>query len=226
LNEPFKSSEEGGVLIPGVNGQLPTQSFTGAGSIIFRRRGRQPEIFFSKNSYGRWTFPKGKQHPGEPLGLTAIRETKEESGLTGLKFVAPLGRTIFRYRREGVLIQKTVHFFLFEVPPDAKEVMTGVEGGIWEAQWVPLSRAIVVNGYRNLDRLLAKAIRIISERDRRTDSQYHRRGRFSGLSQRRHAAHRYPYRRHSHPGRMRIFPPGKQYVPSPPEDVQAPEVSF
>ncbi len=118
-----------------------------------------------KNAYGRWTFPKGKQNLGESLVETAIREIKEEVGLTNLRFIAPLGRTTFRFRREGILIQKTVYFFLFEAPPDAKEVMTGQEA-MWEATWVPTYKAIEINGYQNLDRLLLKGLRIISNQNR------------------------------------------------------------
>lgn len=98
---------------------------------------------------------------------TAKREAFEEAGLKGLKTVAPLGRTTFRFRQEGKLIQKTVHFFLFEAPANAKEKMTGVEGGMWEADWTPMGKAIIKNGYRNLDRLLSKAIRIIAHGERK-----------------------------------------------------------
>lgn len=121
-----------------------------------------------KNAYGRWTFPKGKQERGENLVDTAKREAFEEAGLVELKLVAPLGRTTFRYRQDGGLIQKTVHFFLFEAKPDAQEKMTGVEGGMWEADWTPMGKAIIKNGYRNLDRLLSKAIRIIAHGERKS----------------------------------------------------------
>lgn len=136
----------------------------GAGGVIFRRSsGRECEIFFVKNAYGRWTFPKGKQQLGDSLVETAIREIKEEVGLDGLTFIAPLGRTTFRFRREGALIQKIVYFFLFEAPIGAKEHLTGVEA-MWESQWVPISKAIQMNGYQNLDRVLVKAIRLIDRK--------------------------------------------------------------
>jgi 8-oxo-dGTP pyrophosphatase MutT (NUDIX family) len=139
----------------------------GAGAVVFRRRNNVFEIFFVKNAYGYWTFPKGKQERGESLVDTAIRETREEAGLSGLRFVAPLGRTQFRFRQSGQVVQKTVHFYLFEVPPDAKEHMTGVEGGMWEATWVKAQEAFATSGYRNLDRLLSKALRIIAYEQRK-----------------------------------------------------------
>ncbi len=97
------------------------------------------------------------------MSETAIREIREETGLTGLRLIAPLGRTSFRFRRQGVLIQKTVHFFLFEAPADAKEVLTG-EGAIFEGKWVRTQTVFSVSSYKNSDRLLARALRIIATR--------------------------------------------------------------
>lgn len=122
------------------------------------------EIFFIKDPYGRWTFPKGHQELGENLVQTAIREIQEETGLEGLRFIAPIGRTTFRFRREGTLIEKTVYFFLFEAPADAKEHLSGAEE-IWEASWIKAQNAFAASGYRNLDRLLSKALRTISEQN-------------------------------------------------------------
>lgn len=121
------------------------------------------EVFFVKNATGRWTFPKGKQQAPETLVEAAIREIQEETGLTGLSYVGPIGSTMFRFRQEGALIRKTVHYFLFQAPPDAKEHMTGLEGGMWEAAWVSLERVFDVSSYRNLDRLLARALRMIGQ---------------------------------------------------------------
>jgi len=136
-----------------------------AGGIIYRRRGGHVEIFFIKDPYNRWTFPKGHQENKETLEETAVREIQEETGLENLKFIAPIGRTLFRFRREGTIIEKTVHFFLFEASPEAKEIMTG-EGAIWEATWVKAHKAFSTSGYRNLDRLLSKALRLISHEER------------------------------------------------------------
>ncbi|MFA6429018.1 MAG: NUDIX domain-containing protein [Patescibacteria group bacterium] len=148
------------------------RSEVSAGGIIYRRRGGNIEIFFIKDPYGRWTFPKGHKELGESLAQTAVREIKEEAGLDRLRFVAPVGRTTFRFRREGTLIEKTVFFFLFEAPLEAKESMTG-EGAIWEALWVKAYQAFSASGYRNLDRLLSKALRLIAAEERKRNS--HRR---------------------------------------------------
>lgn len=128
-----------------------------AGGIIYRVRNGEREFFFIRDPYGKWTFPKGHQELGETMAETAIREIQEETGLTNLKYIAPLGRTSFRFRREKSVIEKTVFLFLFEAAPDAKEDLPGTEG-ILKAAWFPARKAQSMSGYRNLDRLFARAM--------------------------------------------------------------------
>lgn len=137
-----------------------------AGGIIYRKRAGHVEIFFIKDPYQRWTFPKGRRETGENLTQTAIREVKEETGLDGLRLISPVGQSKFSFRRNGVMIDRSVLFFLFEAPLTVKEKLTG-EGGIWEGKWVRAHEVFDANGYRNLDRLLSKALRIISYEERK-----------------------------------------------------------
>jgi ADP-ribose pyrophosphatase YjhB (NUDIX family) len=130
------------------------------------------EIFFIRDMFGKWTFPKGKQELGEALDQTSVRESTEETGLAGLRVIAPLGKTSFRFRRQGAVITKTVHFFLLEAPPDSKErfrtreeVPEGKEL-ISEGKWVRTHQVFPVSSYKNSDRLLARALRIISGQKR------------------------------------------------------------
>ncbi|MDO8584351.1 MAG: NUDIX domain-containing protein [bacterium] len=140
-----------------------------AGGVVFRRRNNRSDFFFIKHGEGedgKWTLPKGHQERGESLVETAIREIREETGLTDLRYLAPLGKTSFRFRAEGKLIEKHVYFFLFQAAPDAKEHLTGEEA-IWEAIWVPMEKVLETCGYKNLERLLNKAMRIIRALDMR-----------------------------------------------------------
>lgn len=43
--------------------------------VLLVRRGREPNL-------GRWSFPGGKLHPGESLREGALRELREETGIT------------------------------------------------------------------------------------------------------------------------------------------------
>jgi 8-oxo-dGTP pyrophosphatase MutT (NUDIX family) len=146
----------------------PTRQ-TSAGGIIFRRNKGKVEILFLKREDGRWTFPKGKQQLGESFVVAAIREIREETGIADLRYIAPLGFTAFRYleRHQGPVkpVAKTVHFFLFEAPADAQANIPGTEG-IVEADWIRADRAFATMSYRNMDRILAKALRLIVEEER------------------------------------------------------------
>lgn len=142
----------------------PAKHEISAGGIIYRKRAGQIEVFFIKDPFGRWTFPKGRQELGETLAETAVREIKEETNLDNLRLVAPLGRTSFRFKREEGVIEKTVYVFLFEAPLSAKAQVVG-EGAIWEGTWLKSHKVFSISGYRNLDKILAKAMRIITEQE-------------------------------------------------------------
>jgi len=120
------------------------------------------EVFFIKDPYGRWSFPKGKIELGETLAQTAVREIREETGLEDLQLVASLGKTSFRFWREAGLIEKTVHLFLFKAPSHAKARLSSKEA-IRAVAWMPVQCAFQVSGYRNSDRLLGEAMRKIAE---------------------------------------------------------------
>lgn len=179
----------------------PDRVETAAGGIVFRRKNSNIEIFFIKDSFGRWTFPKGHQELGETLAETAIREIGEETGLVGLRYIAPLGRKVLRFRRDIGVIHKSVHYFLFEAPPDATaRFSTRAEVGegrelIQEGKWVPMRQAFSVSGYKNSDHLLANAFRLIATpepkqgRLTQTDHPAHR---TKPLSGKKHEQHRRP----------------------------------
>jgi len=142
----------------------PAKRELSAGGIIYRKRAGQIEVFFIKDPFGRWTFPKGHQELGESLAETAVREIKEETNLDNLRLVAPLGKTSFRFKREEGVIEKTVYLFLFEAPLSAKAQVIG-EGAIWEGTWLKAHKVFSISGYRNLDKILATAMRIITEQE-------------------------------------------------------------
>lgn len=142
----------------------PDVRLMSAGGIVYRNRAGRIEIFFIKDPFGRWSFPKGKVALGETLAETAVREIREETGLDDLKLIAPLGYTSFRFWREAGLIEKTLYMFLFKAPPNASAILTG-DSAIFEGAWMPVHAAFQVSGYRNSDRLLGKAMRVIAEQE-------------------------------------------------------------
>ena len=86
--------------------------------IVHRRPGTPDELRFLLLDYGRhWDFAKGHVHKGESDFDAAVRELREETGITEISPVPDFQQEIvyfFRSGRHG-LIRKTVVFFLAEV---------------------------------------------------------------------------------------------------------------
>src|ERR1700710_149332 len=58
-----------------------------------------------------WSLPKGHVEPGETIEDTAVREVREETGISG-RILAPLGTIDFWFVADGSRVHKTVHHFL------------------------------------------------------------------------------------------------------------------
>ena len=100
------------------------------------------------------TLPKGGPHEGETGEETAVREVREETGVT-VRARGPIGDVSYVYRRDGRRIHKVVHYFL----------CTFVEGStddhdheVDDARWIPLEEALTVLTYPGERRLIARAI--------------------------------------------------------------------
>jgi mutator protein MutT len=57
-------------------------------------------------------LPKGHIDPGESAEQAALREVREETGVTG-ELLERLGTVRYHYRRDGHTVSKSVLFFLF-----------------------------------------------------------------------------------------------------------------
>lgn len=88
-----------------------------AGIIIYRKTQEGLKFLLVYHGGGYWNFPKGKIESEEKSFQTAVREIKEEVGLTlkDLKFKENFKATErFVFRRKGMEISKIVIFYLAE----------------------------------------------------------------------------------------------------------------
>lgn len=82
------------------------QDFCAGGLVMI-----QEKLLVLKRCNGAWLFPKGHIDPGETPEIAAVREVKEESGITA-RIVATLGETSYTFWEKGVEHFKTVKWFL------------------------------------------------------------------------------------------------------------------
>ncbi len=89
---------------------------TSSGGVIFRRATDAVEVVLVSVRGGKyWCLPKGVVDKGETPEVTAVREVKEESGLSG-RIIDKIGEITYWYyiRGENTKCRKTVHFYLME----------------------------------------------------------------------------------------------------------------
>ena len=90
-----------------------------AGAVVFRRRGDLVEVAVAEQRDRlrgdlRVRLPKGKPEPGESPEQTALREVREETGLSG-RILGRLEEVRYVYRdHRGRPVDKLVRFYLME----------------------------------------------------------------------------------------------------------------
>lgn len=127
-----------------------------AGGIVVKKQGRGLKVLLIKDSYGRWTWPKGNIQKGESAEDAALREVAEEVGLENIQPLEKIGQTQYFYRLKGELIFKTVYVYLIEAKGNEKiEVQKEeIEKGAWFAPQAALKKL----EYKGAPQLLKKAI--------------------------------------------------------------------
>lgn len=88
---------------------MPHELETCAGGVVFK----EGKIVVLKRKNGVWLMPKGHVDPGETLEQAAVREVKEETGLT-VRLGPKLGETAYSHSEDGRLHRKKVHWYYME----------------------------------------------------------------------------------------------------------------
>lgn len=88
---------------------------TSAGIVLFRKENDINQFLLLNYPSGHWDFIKGKMESGETTHQTAIRETKEETGISDIVFLDNFEEWIkYDFQYQGELVHKKVVFFLAE----------------------------------------------------------------------------------------------------------------
>ncbi|KAL0869650.1 hypothetical protein ABMA27_005899 [Loxostege sticticalis] len=126
-----------------------------AGLVIFRNVNQAVQFLLLQTSYGEhhWTPPKGHVDPGESDWVTALRETKEEAGLSedDLEVYKNISKTL-EYKVKNK--PKVVVYWLAKLRDPQKEVKLSDEHQ--DLKWLPLQQAQDVSGFEDMKQLLAE----------------------------------------------------------------------
>lgn len=100
-----------------------------AGGVVINNQNEILMIF----RRGKWDLPKGKLDEGETLEQCAVREVKEETGLTSIKLEEKITTTYHTYTEFGKHILKESHWYKMtannheQLVPQAEEDITDIK---------------------------------------------------------------------------------------------------
>jgi 8-oxo-dGTP pyrophosphatase MutT (NUDIX family) len=142
--------------------KIPTTREVSAGGVVYRRSDDGIEVVLASRRTRRgqlaWGLAKGGIERGETKEVAAIREVREETGMTA-EIEADLGDTKYMYVWDDIRIRKTVHFFLMR---HTGGNVDDRDDEMEEIRWFPLERAIKRAAYRGERDMLVKASELLA----------------------------------------------------------------
>lgn len=147
---------------PPVESRITSEQHSAGGLVV-----RGDEVLLIATAGGRrWQLPKGHLEAGEVPEQAAVREVREETGVTG-SIVAPLSGVDYTFLERGKhRIKKHVDYFLLryesgsETDFEPREVVT--------ARWFTWPKAITMLSHANDRRVAEEAWRIVREQQEKT----------------------------------------------------------
>lgn len=114
---------------------------TSAGGVVHRQTDAGIEIVIvHRRRPVLWALPKGTPNAGETLEETALRETREETGLE-VAMEAPISSIRYFFIRGSTRFHKTVHFFLMRPIGGALDLH---DAEFDEVRWAPAAEALAL----------------------------------------------------------------------------------
>ena len=133
---------------------------TSAGVVLFRNVSHEKSFLLLNYPQGHWDFIKGKMEQNETPRVTALRETKEETGITDIEFIDGFEESVeynFRFKNED--IHKKVIFFLAKT--SEKKISLSHEHN--DYLWLGYNDALKKTTFKNAKNVLSKANEFLSK---------------------------------------------------------------
>jgi 8-oxo-dGTP pyrophosphatase MutT (NUDIX family) len=133
---------------------------TSSGVVLFRKEDGKILFLLLHYPSGHWDFVKGKMEEGESPHDTAVRETREETEISDVKFLDNFEEWIqYNFQYQGELIHKKVVFFLGETK--TKDVKISHEH--LNFTWMDYSTAMEKTTFENAKTVLSKSYALLSK---------------------------------------------------------------
>ena len=134
---------------------------TSAGGVVYRTEaGRLEIVLVRRRQPPLWALPKGTPDSGETLAETAIRETREETGLL-VEIEEPISAITYFFVHGRTRFHKTVHFFLMH-PIGGR--LEDHDHEFDEVRWVQIDEALRVMTHATERGVVQRAAEILSAR--------------------------------------------------------------
>src|SRR3981189_292385 len=143
--------------------RLTTVDETAAGGLVVDK-GRGNGVLIGRlDRHGQllWSLPKGHIEDGETVEQTAVREVKEETGISA-HILQPLGSIDYWFVAERRRVHKTVHHFLLEAVGGE---LSDEDVEVTEVAWVPVTELEPKLAYADEGKLVRKARALLAEEE-------------------------------------------------------------
>jgi 8-oxo-dGTP pyrophosphatase MutT (NUDIX family) len=138
---------------------LRTARATSAGGVVYRTVDGETEILLvHRRAPVLWALPKGTPDSGETIEETALRETREETGLE-VEIEAPLSAIRYFFVRGTTRFHKTVHFFLMRPVGGALELH---DGEFDEVRWARVGEALALMNHATERSVVERAVALLA----------------------------------------------------------------
>lgn len=140
---------------------LRTARATSAGGVVHRLiEGRVQIALVHRRAPVLWALPKGTPDSGETIEETALRETREETGLE-VEIEARLQSIRYFFVRGTTRFHKTVHFFLMRPIGGSLDAH---DAEFDEVRWTDLSEALAIMSHATERSVVEEAAGLIETR--------------------------------------------------------------
>ncbi len=137
--------------------EMPIQRL--AGAVVYSEHKGEMYLALVHDIFGHWTLSKGKIEENETVEDGAVRELKEEMGLS-VAIEASLGMNEYvASNPELGKVRKQVHYFLASAP--YTDIVLEQKGGLDDARWFKVAEILDLNFYEDILPIVTKAVTML-----------------------------------------------------------------